>query len=100
MGKSAPQCSIPGLCSAAATIFALVMAFLGYWGFANPEPWKAKDILVVVPAFAGFAFLALVPWLITRPTEHDETGDLQKGRRSFLVGVACIWAALLVSLFV
>lgn len=43
----APSGSVPGLCSASATMFAVGMAFLGYWGVYEPGGWHRSDLIVV-----------------------------------------------------
>ncbi len=95
-----PQGAIQGLCSASMTLFALGMAFLGYWGFANKQPWTIVDAWVVIPTLFGFLCLTYVPWILTSPEGVDEISNLQKGRKAFLVGGGCILFAVFVSLFI
>ena len=61
--------------SAAMTMFALLVAYLGYTSFKSPDPWRFLDLFIqIVPAtFAGI-FLALVPWLATKRREADLVG--------------------------
>ncbi|WP_420852284.1 hypothetical protein [Rhizobium mesosinicum] len=58
----APTGSVTGLCSASATMFAVGMAFLGYWGVYEQGSWRAVDYLVMIVAVVGFAALGCVPW--------------------------------------
>jgi len=93
-----PQGSIVGLCSSSATIFAVGMAFLGYWGFLEPTPWRPTDVMVAVLALAGFAALGLVPWIVTTPVAEESQEKTVPARRAFAVGVIAIWFAVLFSL--
>ncbi len=93
-----PTGSVPALSSAAATIFSIGIVFLGYWGIHEPTKWRASDIFVAGFALIGFAFLGLVPWMVTSPVE-PETNDarIRVARHLFLAGVTAIWLAVLVS---
>lgn len=93
----APTGSVPGLCSASATMFAVGMAFLGYWGVYEPVGWSPADYLVVVLAFCGFASLGLVPWLATRPLAEGEAETLTGARRALAVGFVLVWLSVLVA---
>jgi hypothetical protein len=95
----APQGSVAGLCSASAAIFSVGMVFLGVWGFRDPGPWTAVDRVVMALALIGFAALGLVPWLATTPVEHEGEEKVARARWAFVVGVAAIWLAVVVSLF-
>jgi hypothetical protein len=92
----APTGSVVGLCSASATMSAMGMAFLGYWGVHEPTPWHAKDIVVVCLAFLGFLALGSTIWIITGPTE-DGSERIVPARRSFAAGVVLMWTALIVA---
>lgn len=94
----APTGSVVGLCSASATLCAMGMAFLGYWGVHEPLPWRAMDVLVVLLAFAGFAALASVPWIITTPVADDSAERIAPARRAFAVGAAAIWLAAVLAI--
>jgi hypothetical protein len=89
----APTGSVVGLCSASATLCAMGLAFLGYWGVHEPIPWRAIDVIVVLLAFTGFASLASVPWIITTPVADDSAERIRPARRAFAFGVAAIWLA-------
>jgi hypothetical protein len=93
----APAGSVVGLCSASATLCAMGMAFLGYWGVHEPAPWHWRDVLVIVLAFAGFAVLASVPWIVTTPVPEESAERMVAARRAFAVGVAAIWLAAVVA---
>jgi len=93
----APAGSIVGLCAASATMCAIGMAFLGYWGVHEPVPWHWKDVLVVVLAFVGFAVLATTPWIVTTPVEEESGERVVAARRTFAIGTALIWLAALVA---
>ena len=93
-----PQGSVEGLCSASSTIFAVGMAFLGYWGFLEPTPWRPTDVAVAVAALAGFAALGLVPWIVTMPVVEEGQEQAVLARRAFVVGVVALWFAVLFSL--
>ena len=100
MSLRAPSGSVQALSSSAIGLFALGMAFLGYWGFSNTEEWVLIDAIVVVPAFLGFLCLAYVPWIITKPVTDDDTPSIQIGRKAFALGTALILIAVFLALFV
>ena len=93
----APTGSIVGLCSASATMFAMGMAFLGYWGVHEPVPWRRLDIVIVTLAFAGFASLGSVTWIATTPVAADSDEKVIPARRAFALGVFAIWLSVLVA---
>jgi hypothetical protein len=95
----APQGSVAGLCSASAAIFSVGMVFLGVWGFRDPGPWTGADRIVMALALIGFAALGLVPWIATTPVEHEGDERVVPARWAFVIGVASIWLAVVVSLF-
>lgn len=68
-----PTGSVVALSSAAATMFSMGMLFLGYWGLHEALPWRFGDYVVIVPALAGFACLASVPFLATSPMKTPAT---------------------------
>lgn len=94
----APTGSVVGLCSASATLCAMGMAFLGYWGVHEPAPWRAVDVIVVVLAFAGFALLASVPWIVTTPVADDAAERVPAARRAFAAGAIAIWCATILAI--
>lgn len=94
----APTGSVVGLCSASATLCAMGMAFLGYWGVHEPAPWRFVDIWVTVLAFTGFACLASVPWIVTTPVADDSVERMRPARRAFALGVAAIWLAAVLAI--
>ncbi|WP_430392281.1 hypothetical protein [Dyella sp. 20L07] len=94
----APAGSVVGLCSASATLCAMGMAFLGYWGVHEPAPWRFTDVLVVILAFVGFASLASVPWIITTPVPEESAERIVAARRMFAIGIATIWVAAVLAI--
>jgi hypothetical protein len=100
MVKNHPPGSVQALSSSASSIFALGMAFLGYWGFSQSNgPWKTNDAWVIVPLMLGFLALLTVPWLSTAPLQ-DGKEDLQTARTCLLLGTILIWAGVLLSFFI
>jgi hypothetical protein len=93
----APTGSVVGLCASSATMCALAIAFLGYWGVHEPAPWHPTDIVVVVLAFLGFAVLASTPWIVTTPVEDESAERIVAARRTFAIGTAAIWLAALIA---
>jgi hypothetical protein len=93
----APAGSVVGLCSASATMSAMGMAFLGYWGIHEPTPWRGGDIVVVCLAFASFVALGSVVWLITTPVPEEGTERIVAARRAFALGVVLMWLAIIVA---
>jgi hypothetical protein len=94
----APAGSVVGLCSASATLCAMGMAFLGYWGVHEPTPWRAIDVVVIVVAFMGFALLASVPWIVTTPVAEESAERIPWARRAFALGVVAIWVAAVLAI--
>ncbi|WP_233523548.1 hypothetical protein [Dyella solisilvae] len=94
----APAGSVVGLCSASATLCAMGMAFLAYWGVHEATPWRAVDVLIVLLAFTGFAALASVPWIVTTPVPEESAERVGAARRAFALGIAAIWLAAVLAL--
>jgi hypothetical protein len=93
----APVGSVVGLCAASATMSAMGMAFLGYWGVHEPTPWNWKDILVVCFAFLSFASFGSTIWIITTPIPADGTEKIVPARRTFVIGLLLMWLAVIVA---
>ena len=93
-----PQGSVAALCTASATTFSIGIIFLGYWGLQEGGNWTLTDRFVAGLAIVGFAFLGLVPWVVTSPVEPD-TNDkkVRSARRMFLVGMIAVWLSIVVS---
>jgi hypothetical protein len=91
-----PTGSIQGLCSSAATGFAVCIAFLGAWGFQGQGHWRAVDLFVLLPlAFAagGFGF---TPLLATRPVKLPERSARRLYRASMILVLLALVAALII----
>ena len=95
----APTGSVTGLCSASATMFAVGMAFLGYWGVYEQGSWRAVDYLVMAIAIVGFASLGCVPWIVTTPVSEEEADKVAVARRAMALGTALIWMAVCITVF-
>ncbi|NLS17762.1 hypothetical protein HGP16_14460 [Rhizobium sp. P40RR-XXII] len=95
----APVGSVTGLCSASATMFAVGMAFLGYWGVYDQGDWRVSDYFVVVLALIGFAALGSVPWIVTTPVAEEEAEKVVEARRALAVGIAFIWLSVSIAVF-
>ncbi|GGA13191.1 hypothetical protein [Dyella caseinilytica] len=93
----APTGSVVGLCSASATMSAMGMAFLGYWGVHEPVPWRWADILVVCLAFLSFGALGSTIWLITTPIPEDGHERIVPARRTFAAGMVLMWLAIVIA---
>jgi fatty acid desaturase len=93
----APTGSVVGLCSASATMSAMGMAFLGYWGVHEPVPWRWADILVVCLAFFSFVALGSTIWLITTPVPEDGGERIVPARRAFAAGMLLMWLAIVIA---
>ncbi|MCC8393024.1 hypothetical protein LJ656_10525 [Paraburkholderia sp. MMS20-SJTR3] len=94
----APIGSVPALSAAAATVFSIGIAFLGYWGMYEPTAWRAADVVVFVLALSGFACLGLVPWMATSPVEPEGSDSrIRIARHLFLAGVTGLWLAVGIS---
>ncbi|WP_234885348.1 hypothetical protein, partial [Rhizobium rhizogenes] len=90
---------VTGLCSASATMFAVGMAFLGYWGVYEPGRWRGSDFVVVILALVGFAALGSVPWIVTTPVAEEGEEKVVAARRALAVGVSLIWLSVLIAVF-
>jgi hypothetical protein len=95
----APTGSVTGLCSASATMFAVGMAFLSYWGVYDQGRWNPIDYLVMIVAIIGFAALGCVPWIVTTPVAEDEADKVAVARRAMALGTALIWTAVCLTVF-
>lgn len=95
----APTGSVTGLCSASATMFAVGMAFLGYWGVYEQGRWRASDYFVVVLAIIGFAALGSVPWIVTTPVAEEDGEKVPAARRAMALGVGLIWLSVCIAVF-
>ncbi|MBE1159437.1 hypothetical protein [Dyella acidiphila] len=93
----APTGSVVGLCSASATLSAMGMAFLGYWGIHEPAHWGWADSLVVGLVFLSFLALGSTIWLITTPVAEDGCERIVPARRTFAAGMALMWLAIAIS---
>jgi hypothetical protein len=84
MTRGYADASIGGLCSAAATILSLSVAFLAVWAFAGNSntPWQRYDHILVSVAFVSYFFLAVTRFLATAPREKipPRTRDLPHSR--------------------
>lgn len=93
-----PQGSVPALCTASATMFSIGIIFLGYWGLQEGGQWTLSDKFVAGLALTGFAFLGLVPWVVTSPvTSESNDSWIRRGRGMFLIGVVAVWLSIVVS---
>lgn len=93
-----PTGSVVGLCSASATMSAMGMAFLGYWGVHEPTPWNTRDIVVVCLAFLSFFALGATIWIATTPVAEDAVERIGPARRSFAAGLVLMWLGIIVAI--
>ncbi|TRB11686.1 hypothetical protein EXN70_34395 [Rhizobium rhizogenes] len=80
-------------------MFAVGMAFLGYWGVYEPGRWRGSDFVVVILALVGFAALGSVPWIVTTPVAEEGEEKVVAARRALAVGVSLIWLSVLIAVF-
>lgn len=86
MAKKYPEGSVSALCSAATSLFALLIAFLGYTSFKDPGPWSWADLFVkIIPALVAGTALMSVPFLATQEREA-EAESVRAARRMFTLG--------------
>ena len=95
----APTGSVTGLCSASATMFAVGMAFLGYWGVYEQGRWHPFDYVVMGIAVVGFAVLGSVPWIVTTPVAEEDADKVVVARRAMALGTTLIWTAVCIAVF-
>jgi hypothetical protein len=94
-----PLGAVPGICSAAMGLLAILVAFIAYADF-RLEPgarWSWADLPHIVLAFAAVVFFALVPLLATRPQEPDtpaQRSGMRAARLAFAIGAACMLVAI------
>lgn len=89
MATQHPDGSVAGLCSAAATCFALCSAFLALWGFQGTGAWHPIDFATLGTLALGSLALAVTPF-VTRPRSNV----ISLGRAYFLAGVVLAWLAI------
>ncbi|MDR6902111.1 hypothetical protein [Rhizobium miluonense] len=94
-----PAGSVTGLCSASATMFAVGMAFLGYWGVYEQGRWHVSDYFVVALALIGFAALGSVPWIVTTPVAREDEEKVVGARRALALGIALLWLSVSIAVF-
>lgn len=94
----APTGSVVGLCSASATMSAMGMAFLGYWGVHEPTPWHARDVVVVCLAFLSFMALGATIWIATTPIADDAIEQVAPARRVFAAGLVLMWLGIILAI--
>jgi uncharacterized BrkB/YihY/UPF0761 family membrane protein len=95
----APTGSVVGLCSASATMSAMGMAFLGYWGVHEPTPWNTRDVAVVCLALLSFMALGAAIWIATTPVPEDAVERIVPARRSFAAGLILMWLGMVLAIW-
>lgn len=95
--RRAPAGSVVGLSSASATMSAMGMAFLGYWGVHEPTPWAPRDIVVVCLAFLSFLLLGATIWIVTTPVSEEAAERIAPARWTFAAGLVLMWAGIIVA---
>src|SRR5215475_10940981 len=56
-----PDGSVQGLCTGALTMFALLIAYMGYTSLKNPNPWRVIDLFIqIIPLSVAAIALVLV----------------------------------------
>ena len=94
-----PVGAVPGICSAAMGLLAILVAFIGYADF-RLEPgkqWVWVDLPHIGLAFVAMILFALVPLLATRPQPGNMPATrsaLQAARLAFAIGAACMLVAI------
>ena len=96
--KRAPAGSVVGLCSASATMSAMGMAFLGYWGVHEPTPWHPREIVVVCLAFLSFLALGATIWIATTPVPEGAAERIAPARWTFAAGLVLMWLGIIVAI--
>ncbi len=102
MSLKHPDGSVQALSSASVGLVAIMIAFIGYTCYGTTygnTPWHYTDIFFLLPAGLGCIFLALAPWLATRPRLPEELNkSIEGGRRCFAIGAILSLAAILIYL--
>jgi hypothetical protein len=109
MAKAFPDGSVEGLCSAAATVASLGLAFFGVWGYTNAttdDTWEYRELWVIVPVLLSFLSLASTTLFATWPYDKDcllKAGKLpwsmRVARISFLLGTVLAGFAFIMVLW-
>jgi hypothetical protein len=94
----APAGSVVGLCSASATLSAMGMAFLGYWGIHEPTPWVARDLVVAALILLSFMALGATIWIATTPVPEDAVDRIAQARYSFASGLVLMWLGIFIAI--
>jgi hypothetical protein len=63
----------------------------------EPSPWHWTDRFVVLLAFASFAALGSVAWIVTTPVAEEGAERVVAARRAFALGVVSIWLAIVIA---
>src|SRR5258707_9419800 len=100
MAQKHPDGSVQAISSAAMTMFALLIAYLGYTSLKSQEPWHLIDLWIqIVPSFLAGISLILVPWLATKSQEADLIGvSVGRARTAFITGAVLALFAILAPL--
>jgi uncharacterized membrane-anchored protein len=101
MAKHYPDGSASALSSAAISLFALLMAFLGYTSLRSDDPWSWGDLfLLIIPAILGGAALISVPWCATQQREVNALDkSVRTARWMFVIG-SCLVMFVIFTWFV
>jgi len=85
-----PNGSVQAISSAAMSMFALLVAFVGFTAFDSggmDAPWRRIDIVDLVFALLAAINLSIVPWIVTRTQRHEAVGhSVELARLFFAVG--------------
>lgn len=102
MSLKHPDGSVQALSSAAVGLVAIMIAFIGYTCYGTTygnTPWHPTDVFFLIPAGLGCIFLALSPWMATKPRLPEDIGkSIEVGRRCFAIGAFLSLAAILIYL--
>jgi len=100
MESKHPDGSVQAISSAAVALLALLVAYIGYTSFKNPDPWRAVDLFIqIIPSVAAAISLVVVPWLATQPRAANEAyKSIRWARGLFLLGALAALTAMLIPL--
>jgi hypothetical protein len=95
-GKRVSKWLVKGLCSAAATIASVELAFFGVWAYTNVAPedkWELIELLVIIPLLLSFLSLVPTTFFATSPYDNEMLRcerklprSMRDARTSFLLG--------------
>lgn len=91
----APFGVIPGICTVTSAYSLTGIWYILYTLAESTEKLTPILILSVTLMFPAIIFLGIVPWIITKPVQDENTVHLQSARKNLMIGTILFLASLL-----